>query len=72
MKKLHWTDTDFDRTYFLFLTIVLINIMHIHEAFHFFLISKNYHISLCMQIAYTLIICSSGFSSVTGSYKYNI
>jgi len=28
--------------------------MHIHEAFHFFLISKNYHVSLCMWIAYLL------------------
>jgi len=36
----------------LFLTCVVINIMHIHDAFHFSLISENYHVLLCMWITY--------------------
>jgi len=42
----------FSQLVLLCVTCVVINIMHMHEAFHFFLISKNYHVSLCTWIAY--------------------
>jgi len=63
------------------LTCIVINIMHIHEAFHFFLISKKLpcftlHVDgLSLMKIYSmhaLFYYSCGFSSVTHSYKCTI
>jgi len=70
----------FSQLVLLYLTCVVINIMHMHEAFHFFLFQKitMFHFACGLLIInedlqYARIIFSScRFSSVTGIYKYNI
>ena len=61
-------------------TCVVINIMHMHETFHFFLFQKFIIFTLhvdCLSLMkiysmHELFFPSCGFSSVTGTYKYNI
>jgi len=64
----------------LFFNSSFINIMHIHEAFKFFLISKKllcftlYVDCLSLMKIYSMheLFFFCGFPSVTGTYKYNI